>query len=139
MLDASVAAKWFLSAKDESHKEAALGLLRLYVAGDVQFVVPDLFFAEFGNILWKAERLKRCSPLTADLALEAIVGRNIPSFPTGPLLKSALLIARRYGRTVYDSLYLALAVEADASFVTADERLANSARGRLPVLWLGAL
>lgn len=139
VLDASVAAKWFLSASDESYAEEALALLRLYAAGSVQFFVPDLFFAEFGNILWKAERLGRCDSKTADLATKAIIDRKLPSFSSGPLLSRALQIARRHGRTVYDSLYLALAVDLDGTLVTADERLANSVRGRLPVRWLGSL
>ena len=139
VLDASVAAKWFLSANDESYAEESLTLLQLYATGSVQFFVPDLFFAEFGNILWKAEKLGRCDSKAADLATKSIIDRKIPSFSSAPLLARALQIARRHGRTVYESLYLALAVDLDAPLVTADERLANSVRGRLPVRWLGSL
>jgi len=61
VLDASVAAKWFLPASGETLTEEALRLLEGYVKGDPQFLVPDLFWPEFGNILWKAVRLGRIS------------------------------------------------------------------------------
>ena len=139
VLDASVAAKWFLPAKDETLVEEALRLLDAYVAGEVQFFVPDLFFAEFANILWKAERLGRCDTATSDAALAQIINRSLPSVPSATLLGHAARLARAYRRPVYDSLYLALAVEIDATLLTADEKLVNSLRARLPVLWLGAL
>ena len=41
-------------------------------------------------------------------------------------------------RSVYDCLYIALAIRYDAEMITADERLANSVAARLPVKWLGA-
>ncbi len=44
-----------------------------------------------------------------------------------------------FGRSVYDSIYLALAVESAGQLVTADERLVNAVAGRLPVIWLGAI
>jgi predicted nucleic acid-binding protein len=40
---------------------------------------------------------------------------------------------------VYDSLYVALAVQAKTELITADERLANSLAAHLPVKWLGIL
>lgn len=42
------------------------------------------------------------------------------------LVGVGLEIALEFGRSVYDALYLAAAVEADADFVTADERLVNA-------------
>jgi predicted nucleic acid-binding protein len=52
------------------------------------------------------------------------------------LIQPAIRIARRFGRAVYDCIYVALAVEANAHLVTADEKLANSLPG-MPVAWLG--
>jgi predicted nucleic acid-binding protein len=40
---------------------------------------------------------------------------------------------------VYDSIYVALAVEMDGHLVTTDEKLVNALSGRLPVIWLGAI
>ena len=41
-------------------------------------------------------------------------------------MEAALEIAVRTGRTVYDSLYVALAVQLDGRLVTADEKLYNA-------------
>jgi len=139
VLDASVAAKWFLRAADETFVDTALELLRSYVAGQAHLFVPDLFYAEFANILWKAERRGRCDARTGDAAVEEILRANLPTFPGRPLVKQAAAIARNHDRTVYDSLYLALAVELGATLVTADEKLARAVAGRLPAVWLGAL
>jgi predicted nucleic acid-binding protein len=45
---------------------------------------------------------------------------------SGSLIESAIQIALEMDRTVYDSVYLALAVERDCVMVTADRRLVNA-------------
>ena len=46
--------------------------------------------------------------------------------PSAPLFEAALEIAMRTGRTVYDSQYVALAVQIGCRLVTADEKLYNA-------------
>ncbi len=48
---------------------------------------------------------------------------------TSSTIESALALAVQYGRTVYDSVYLALAIHQGASFVTADQKLCSSLAG----------
>lgn len=139
VLDAGVAAKWFLPPATEPLSSEALALLQRYTKGQFNFVVPDLFFAEFANVLWKAERYGRCASAVADAAIQRIVSSGFPSFPSSTLIEPAMPIARTYGRTVYDALYVALAIETKTQMITADEKLANSLAGRLPVIWLGAI
>ncbi len=139
VLDAGVAVKWFLPASVEPFSGEALSLLKQYTKGNLNFFVPDLFFAEFANVLWKAERYGRCEKIVADAAIEQIVKSGFLSFPTSTLVEQALEIARVYARTVYDSIYVALAIRTKTQAITADERLANSLAGRVPVVWLGAL
>ena len=138
VLDASVAAKWFLPPGDETLLEEALDLLGRYTKGEVRFIVPDLFWTEFGNILWKATCQGRCSRGSAESALADMRNRNLPTFSSLELLDNAFAIATKFGRTVYDSVYVALAVASKAHMVTADERLANALGAYLPVNWLGA-
>jgi len=52
-------------------------------------------------------------------------------------LRATLGIAMQHARSVYDSVYVALAYEQKAEFVTADEKLVNAVSGRLPVRWIG--
>jgi predicted nucleic acid-binding protein len=138
VLDASVAAKWFLPAADEPLSAEALRLLQLYSKAQVSLLVPDLFFPEFTNIFWKAQHRGRCNAGTADTALSEILRGGFPTFPTGPLIQPAIQIARAFGQTVYDCIYVVLAVETNTHLVTADEKLANSLPG-MPVTWLGLI
>ncbi len=138
VLDASVAAKWFLRVR-EPLAEQAVGLLRRHVKAEVDFVVPDLFFAEFANIFWKAQRLGRCDAELASAAVHEVVNKGFPTYASAALVEPALQIARAFERTEYDSLYVALAVQTNSDFLTADEKLASAAAGQLPVVWLGYL
>jgi predicted nucleic acid-binding protein len=54
-------------------------------------------------------------------------------------VESAFDKAITHGRTVYDSIYLALAFSVGGQVVTADEKLVNVPRGQAPVIWLGAI
>ena len=139
VVDASVAAKWFLPAEGETLREEALDLLHRYASGQIRFIVPDLFWAEFANILWKAVRQGRCSKDAADAAITAMKGRNLTTVPSLELLEAAFAIANAFQRTVYDSLYVALAISSRAQLLTADERLAQALAATLPVKWLGSL
>jgi predicted nucleic acid-binding protein len=136
--DASVAAKWCLPAQEEPLAEEAIALLNGYEKGELRFVVPDLFWAELANVLWKAVRRGRCAQQSAEVALSAMRERAVPTVSSAQLLDSAFAIACAFDRSVYDCLYVALAVQAKGQFITADQRLANSLAAHLPVKWLGA-
>ena len=138
VLDASVAAKWFLPAASEPLRDPALELLKGYAAGELRFLVPDLFWPELGNIFWKVVRQRRWSQAEAETALRSARDRNFPTLPALPLLGDAFSIAEAFDRCVYDGLYVAAALAAKTDLVTADERLANALAAHLPVKWLGS-
>jgi predicted nucleic acid-binding protein len=139
VLDASVAAKWFLPVAGEPLAGEAVGLLKRFTGGDLRFIVPDLFWPEFANILWKAQRLGRCSRSSADEAVRSMTSQKLPTVSSATLIEAAFSIATAFDRTVYDSLYVALAVQSGAQLVTADERLASNLAAHFPVKWLGAV
>jgi predicted nucleic acid-binding protein len=121
VVDTSVAVKWFLS---EVGSEDARKLLDV----DHELLAPDLLFAEFGNVMWKRVR---ASEMTGDEAIStvtALLQVPVQVYPSSGLVVSALEIANRAQRTVYDALYLALAVSEKAPLVTADERLFNAVK-----------
>ena len=62
VMDVSVGVKWFLLG-NEPYKDEAINLLRQAAIAEVKFLVPDLFWAEIGNVLWKAVRKRRCTRL----------------------------------------------------------------------------
>ena len=118
VVDASVAAKWFLPEADAA---AALRLL----SGRHRLVAPDLVRAEVGNVLWKLHGRDLLSGAEASEIIEGFLAMPVEIHDSGFLVASALEIAMATRRTVYDSLYLALAVELDATVITADERCLN--------------
>lgn len=138
VIDASVAAKWLLPSAGEPLAEEALELLQDYVEGRLRMIVPDLFWAELGNILWKAVWLRRMPDSSATKALQVMVSRDFPTVSSCVLLEDAFAIAKTFGRTVYDALYVALAVRSKCHCITADERLARALAAHLPVKLLGS-
>jgi predicted nucleic acid-binding protein len=58
--------------------------------------------------------------------------------PTASLLPEAYRLAVAHQRTVYDAMYLALSVQENCPFVTADEKMVNALGSTFPKLaWVG--
>jgi predicted nucleic acid-binding protein len=139
VVDASVAAKWLLPAMQEPLVEQANRLLGQETEGSADFVVPDLFWPEIGNVLWKAVWRERITPTQAEESLITALSWAFETVPSRQLLERALEIGLRHQRSFYDSIYLALATSQQIELITADERLANAVAAHLPVKWLGAI
>ena len=121
IIDASIAAKWFIP---ESH---SINALRLLDAG-CELLAPDLIFAEFGNVLWKKWMRKELESEVISPLLTDLIRMRLRIVPTAALADKAAAIAITYRRSFYDSIYLALAVSAQGRMVTADGKLCNALR-----------
>ena len=108
ILDAGVAIKWLPPFDSEPLAAEARALLDRWSRAEIQIAVPDLFWAEIGNILWKSVRLGRCSRSEADELLRTMQMMNLPAIPSAQLFELALSIASFHGREIYDCLYVAL-------------------------------
>lgn len=128
---------------DEKHQAHADRLIQLHADGKLELCAPALLAYEILNGLHLAVRGKAGRPprLTLDGARERwqlfqelqIVLEKIE--PEGT---RALELASEYQlASAYDAAYLALAEQAGAVLVTADERLLNVLQGRLG--WVKAL
>jgi predicted nucleic acid-binding protein len=127
VLDASVAAKWLLVEVDSDKAEA---LFRAWTAKRIGLLAPEILPAEVASALWKRV-MRGLLPSAEALRLHGeFSDLRIPLYPIGELVDAALRLALRFRHTVYDGLYLALARETGADFVTADERLFNLASPR---------
>ncbi len=118
-MDAGVAIKWFLP---EVQSDEAVRLLR----DDYQLFAPDLIFAEFGNVLWKKWRQREIEADVVRRILEDFRRFPLEVRSSDTLLATAWTIAEDLHRTMYDSLYLALAENEGYQLVTADYRFYNS-------------
>lgn len=135
VVDASVAAKWY---RREHYTPQAEGLL----GAGIQLHVPDLFFAEMGNVVWKWARRGEQSTEDGSLVLAELAEMPLSVHDSRTLLDQAFRLAHGHGRTLYDSLYLALALHLETRLVTADERFRNAFQdGPLTgaIVWIGDL
>jgi predicted nucleic acid-binding protein len=122
VVDASVAIKWFVP---EIHSAEAIRLL----SPDCELLAPDLLPSEFGNILWKKTRRGEIPSPKAVEIIRALAEIPLYYSSAPELLESAYLLAEKFERTVYDSLYLSLALLEGCPMVTADLRLVRSLAG----------
>ncbi len=134
VVNASVVAAAFFP---EKHSEAARKLL---LSGGV-FSAPDLIYAEIANVVWKRRRRGEINADEAVGLLTDALDLSLEITPSEQLVAPALALALRTGRTVYDCLYVALAVQRKTIMVSGDQRLVHAlAAGPLRdhVAWLGA-
>jgi predicted nucleic acid-binding protein len=114
VIDASIAVKWVV---DEQGTPEALVLRQ-----KAKLIAPELLVAECANILWKKVQRNELSKEEALLAARLLQGAEIELLPTRSLFEAATRLSIELDHPAYDCLYLALAVENECRFVTADER-----------------
>ncbi|BAU13343.1 hypothetical protein LEP3755_38820 [Leptolyngbya sp. NIES-3755] len=90
------------------------------------FFVPDLFYVECANALWKYVRanLYPAEQVKSDLADLKVLRFQTTS--TKELTTEAISIALDYGITAYDACYAALSQQVSAPLLTLDRRLVNA-------------
>ena len=139
VVDASVAVKWYVPEENADH---ALSLLARQEHGEISLHVPELFFAEVGNIVWKKQRTGQLLRMQADLIVGSLlqVPYHVHSLPG--LLPHAVTLACELDQTVYDAIYLSLALSLRSQVITADSRFRNRLEAspfRSHVRWVGDL
>ncbi|MCY4100101.1 MAG: type II toxin-antitoxin system VapC family toxin [Rhodobacteraceae bacterium] len=119
VVDASAVASWLLP--DETNPFVLEKLI------ETQFHAPWLFWAEIRNILIIAERRGR---LIKSLFTETVVILDTISieFDTIPSSSLVLSLAQNHSLSVYDSLYLELALRLQHPLCTLDKKLAQVAK-----------
>lgn len=126
IIDASVLLCAFFP--DEA-QEQAQALLREHATGKERLKAPSLLQYEVENAVWQAERRGRVTSEQAAEILQTAAGLEIELHNMN--WGECLPLARQYGRSGYDSAYLALAYRLDEDLVTADERLYNGVHSKL--------
>ena len=119
VVDASVLIKLYINEAGSRRAATAIKKAEALFA-------PDLLWPEAGNILWKYVRRDELEAEAAAAMLADMIQMPIQITPTRDVVAQALEIATQTDRTVYDSVYLATAVQTKAVLLTADERLVNA-------------
>ena len=122
--------KWIA---EEEHSAAALRLLR----PDSELLMPDFGLGEVANALVKNVRRGEIAAEDVAPAIER-VGGECALLESSGLLAAAVEIALGYGRSVFHSLYLALAYDSSCQYVTADRRAYDALSGSFAanLLWV---
>jgi predicted nucleic acid-binding protein len=133
-VDASLAAKVVFA---EQYTAQTAALFGLWARSGFQPVAPPLIIEELTNSVYK--RLRRHDIWLDDAldALAALLGLDIEVRDVEPA--HALFLAHQHRLSAaYDGFYLALAQDHGCEFWTADERLYDTVRDRLPwAHWIG--
>jgi predicted nucleic acid-binding protein len=123
VVDASVGIKLFLVEPLSERADALFD--HLTDALPASLYVPDLFYVECTNILWKYVRRFGYPPEAARQDVTDLVRLPVRSVSMAALVKPALSLAMTFGITAYDAAYVALAERLSLPLVTADEALAR--------------
>ncbi len=134
VVDASVAAKWFVPEPDS---DKAVTLRNRHIEGGLTLMAPDLLVYEVANALVYHPEIT-VEDLRDDLeALFMIDVELVP--PSSELVSSIAEKARLSAVSVYDSSYLMLAEVTATNMVTADRRLYDKVKDEGRVFLLDEL
>lgn len=137
VIDASVGIK--LVVAETGSDAAQLLFSRASDTPGSRLYVPDLFYTECANVLWKYVNRFGYSPKEALRSIEGLLSLGLVKLETDLFLKDAFRIAVEHGISVYDACYVAASIHVSAPLVTADERLVTRlAKTSCPTRLLGA-
>jgi predicted nucleic acid-binding protein len=120
VLDASVALKWVLPEADSDKADALRDGFERRIH---DFLAPDVFAAEVGHAITKAERRRLITPSNGSHLLSDVLATLPQLVPSLPLVPDAYALASAARISFYDCLYVALAEREGCQFITADLRL----------------
>lgn len=121
VVDASVAAKWFI---EETGRAQALRMLDV---ADRQ--APDLLLVEVANVVWKKVLQRQVSERQARFICASLAHCFDVLHSSDSLIERAIGMAIDLHHPVYDCLYLACAERAGGRLATADRRLIATVQG----------
>jgi predicted nucleic acid-binding protein len=123
VVDASVVIQYAIA---QTYTLEARGLVaRMY--HEDQLCIPEFCLLECVNVLWKEVRFRGLPQAQAEQIVDELLSLAFRIMPTVHHLPRALQIGLSCQLAVYDSLYIALALNLDCPLVTVDDRQGNGA------------
>ena len=128
VIDASVAVKWF---NPEKYSDIADSMKNKHIKGIIRLVSPTLMVFEVANALrynpdFGLSNVKDAVRDLLDLQVSLVN-------PYTTLMERAVELAFKYGVTIYDACYVALAKDIGSIAYTADEKLLEKISGEEPL------
>ena len=121
VVDASVAVKWVLPEDDSEFAE------KLVTSG-ARLHAPAFIFVEITNVLWKRMRRHGLGEADATDLMARMRRAPVILWHGEEPLPATLSLAKALDHAAYDCAYLALAIQLDAVYVTADRRFWRKAQ-----------
>lgn len=131
VVDASSALK--LLVEEPGTEEARRFFGRLEEAEPIGLFVPDLFYVECANALWKYVFRHGYSAQSAKAALETLGHLALESVATRELYLEALSLSLKFHISAYDGCYLALAQKLRCGLVTEDLSLIKLVKAHVQI------
>ncbi|HYC88581.1 MAG TPA: type II toxin-antitoxin system VapC family toxin [Thermoanaerobaculia bacterium] len=89
-------------------------------------MAPDLLFAEVANSIWKKTLRGELTAIDSHQLAADLERIAVETIPCRELAADAHALALITSRSVYDSVYAALAIRLETRLITADERLVSA-------------
>ena len=102
--------------------------LRGVERGGNMAIAPELLLVESANVLDRKKKMDEISETESVQLLTDVLSMPIRYFPHGPLIPAAFDLAREHRITLYDAVYLALALEQGAVLFSADRLMQKAAQ-----------
>jgi len=135
IVDASVAAKWFLKDKSEADVELAESLLLAFLAGEVELYAPQIFPYEVCGLLARAcgggtprlakDKSIQCAQEFFRLPIEIDEGSEEEKL-------GALEMAIDFSKQYYDMTYIWLSEKLNCRWCTADDKVQEAVTSSFP-------
>jgi predicted nucleic acid-binding protein len=126
VIDASVGFAWVYQSQATPETDRLLN----EAAGGTTVIVPALWFLEMANVLLVAQRRKRFTARERKIALDKLTAMQFTVDEEGSRNAFGEIseLAEKYGLTIYDAVYLELALRRSLPLASRDEALRNAAR-----------
>lgn len=134
VVNCSVTMPWLLKNDASGYSEKTLNALQTGSA-----IVPALWHLEVQNVLLMFERRKRILRSESEQFCRLLADLPITTDDTPERVSTgtAVALARERGLTLYDAVYLGLAMRTGTPFATLDKALRKAARRANVELWNG--
>jgi predicted nucleic acid-binding protein len=91
-----------------------------------QFFIPDLFYIELTNVLWKYVRTNQYPADQVQTALQRIQSLPLNVTPTKDLMIEAANLSLKHNISAYDAAYVALSQRINVPLLTLDNKLVTA-------------
>jgi predicted nucleic acid-binding protein len=117
VVDASVAVKWFIRDPNEENDVASAADILVGIGkNSIELIQPPHWIAEVTAVL------ARLQPDLSDDAIDLLDAMELPTRAESSVYKLASHLATKLNHHLFDTLYHALALQDNATLITADHR-----------------